>query len=86
MQVKIVKFKLYPEDDPTGYVVGLSVELDNGRSFYRDSLVNLKDSKGKTDEEIAQIAYADLKKGIETTAEVEGAKSSIIGEIITNEI
>jgi hypothetical protein len=85
MQVKIAKFNLYPKDEPTSYAVGFSVELDNGRSFYRDTTVSLEDATGKTDSEIAQLAYAELREGILATAEVEGAKSPIIGEIVVDE-
>ena len=65
MQLKVIKFKLYPENQPTGYAVGFNIKLLNGRSFYAHTIVNLEDLEdGKTDEEITQIAYGQLEEHI----------------------
>ena len=65
MQLKVIKYRLYPEDNPTGYAVGFNVKLINGRSFYAHTIVNLEDLEdGKTDEEITQIAYGQLEEHI----------------------
>ena len=85
MQVKIAKFNLYPRDEPTGYAVGFSVELDNGRSFYRDTVVSLEDATGLSDDEIVQLGYAALKEGIKSTAETQGAKSPLLGQSLNLE-
>ncbi len=65
MQLKVIKYKLHPEDKPTGYAVGFNVKLINGRSFYAHTIVNLENlEEGKTDEEITQIAYEQLEEHI----------------------
>ena len=65
MQLKVIKFKLYPENQPTGYAVGFNIKLLNGRSFYAHTIVNLEDlEEGKADEEITQIAYEQLEEHI----------------------
>jgi len=65
MQLKVIKYRLYPEDQPTGYAVGFNIKLINGRSFYAHTIINLEDLEdGKTDEEITQIAYEQLKEHI----------------------
>ncbi|NLX80335.1 MAG: hypothetical protein GXZ03_02070 [Proteiniphilum sp.] len=62
MQLKVIKYRLYPEDNPIGYAVGFNVRLENGRSFYAHTIVDLEDlEEGKTDEEIIQIAYEQLE-------------------------
>ncbi|HZJ99512.1 MAG TPA: hypothetical protein VFC79_05880 [Tissierellaceae bacterium] len=65
MKLKVVKYRLYPEENPTGYAVGFNVRLINGRSFYAHTIVNLDDlGSGKTDEEITQMAYEQLEEHI----------------------
>lgn len=65
MQLKVIKYRLYPENQPTGYAVGFNIKLINGRSFYAHTIVNLEDlEEGKTDEEITQIAYEQLEEHI----------------------
>ncbi len=65
MQLKVIKYRLYPENQPTGYAVGFNIKLLNGRTFYAHTIVNLEDlEEGKTDEEITQIAYEQLEDHI----------------------
>ena len=65
MQLKVIKYRLYPEDNPIGYAIGFNVGLINGRSFYAHTIVNLENlEEGKTDEEITQIAYEQLEEHI----------------------
>jgi hypothetical protein len=65
MQLKVIKYRLYPEENPIGYAVGFNIKLINGRSFYAHTIVNLEDLEdGKTDEEIVQIAYEQLETHI----------------------
>ena len=64
-QLKVIKFKLYPKENPIGYAIGFNVNLINGRAFYAHTIVNSEDLEdGKTDEEITQIAYEQLEKHI----------------------
>lgn len=65
MQLKVIKYRLYPKESPTGYAVGFNIKLINGRSFYAHTIVNLEDlEEGKTDEEIIQMAYEQLEEHI----------------------
>lgn len=54
-KIKVVKFELYPADEPVGYAVGFSYEA-NGRSGYIDLVVPLAEASGKSNEEIVQLA------------------------------
>ena len=88
MQLKVIKYRLYPEESPTGYAVGFNIKLINGRSFYAHTIVNLDDlEEGKTDEEIIQMAYEQLEEHIadrvgELTyiSTIEGIEININGE------
>ncbi|HZJ98766.1 MAG TPA: hypothetical protein VFC79_02100 [Tissierellaceae bacterium] len=65
MQLKVIKYRLYPDENPIGYAVGFNIKLINGRSFYAHTIVDLDDlEEGKTDEEITQIAYGQLEEHI----------------------
>ncbi len=91
MQLKVVKYRLYPEESPTGYAVGFNIKLINGRSFYAHTIVNLDDlEEGKTDEEITQMAYEQLEEHIaDRVGEltyipmIEGIEINIDGEYET---
>ena len=88
MQLKVIKYRLYPEDNPTGYAVGFNVRLINGRSFYAHTIVDLEGlEEGKTDEEITQIAYEQLEEHIADRVgeltyipKIEGIEINIDGE------
>ena len=88
MKLKVVKYRLYPEENPTGYAVGFNVRLINGRSFYAHTIVALDDlGEGKTDEEITQMAYEQLEEHIADRAgeltyapTIEGIEINIDGE------
>lgn len=65
MQLKVIKYRLYPENQPTGYAVGFNIKLINGRSFYAHTLVSLDSlDENKTDEEIVELAYLQLENHI----------------------
>lgn len=94
MQLKVIKYRLYPEESPTGYAVGFNIKLINGRSFYAHTIVDLDDlEEGKTDEEITQIAYGQLEEHIaDRVGEltyipiIEGIEINIDGEYETKAI
>lgn len=62
MQVKISKYELYPQPNPTGLAVGFSISLDNGKSFYLDTIVGM----GLTEEEAIEEAWNGLKSAIDS--------------------
>jgi len=65
MQVKISKYELYPQPNPTGLAVGFSISLDNGRSFYLDTIVGM----GLAEEEAIEEAWNTLKSSINSRVE-----------------
>ena len=80
MKVTVARFELYPSDDPTGYVVGFRVSASNGRSFYRDILVNFEENESRSDAEIVETAWRELKEDIILEVERLESKSDIIGK------
>lgn len=69
MKLKVIKYRLYPELNPTDYAVGFNVQTSNGRSFYAHTLVNLDSlDENKTDEEIVELAYQQLEDHISARA------------------
>jgi len=81
-EIKIAKFELYPQEEPTSYAVGFSIDV-NWRAFYRDTTVSLEESKDKTDEEIVAIWYEKLKEWIESEIERLGKKSPLVWQSFT---
>lgn len=81
--VTIARFELYPPEEPAGYCVGFNVSLENGRSFYRDTVVELDQASNKTDEEIVQVAWNMLEADILAEVERLKKKPSVIGQVWT---
>jgi hypothetical protein len=65
MQVKIAKYELYPQPVPTGLAVGFSISLENGKSFYIDTIVSMDLSEQQA---IAE-AWKLLKPSIDSQVE-----------------
>ena len=88
MKVTVSRLELYPNaEEATGYVVGFSVSTGNTKSFYIDTVVDIKDEDDnvvvESEDEAVEGAYEVLKAQIETkTAELE-AKSNLLGTVFT---
>jgi len=83
MKIITRRFETIPAGEPTDYVVGFEYSLDNGRSFYLEQTVSLEDAAGKTDHEIANIAYARLEERAgEREAELSGQSPLVNQEFI----
>ena len=86
--IVISRLELYPNaEEATGYVVGFSVSTGNTKSFYLDTIVDIKDENDNivvnNEDEAVEDAYEALKTNIETqTAELE-AKSNLLGTVFT---
>ena len=86
--IVISRLELYPNaEESTGYVVGFSVSTGNTKSFYIDTIVDIKDEDENivvsSEDEAVTSAYEVLKDDIETkTAELE-AKSNLLGTVFT---
>jgi len=69
--LKVTRYELSPKENPTHYDVGFEVRASNGRLFYISTKVAIDEEK--TDKEILQLAYDNLKAQIEPkVAELEG--------------
>lgn len=81
MKITIMKYEEYPKESPENYAVGFNIKLENGRSFYMDTLVNILEIKsGMTDEEITILAYEKLKeKIVEKVEKLTYSSPTIIG-------
>jgi hypothetical protein len=79
--LKVVRFGLHPENEPSCYAVGFSATAENGRGLYRDTIVNIDDAKGLSEEEIINLAWIKLGPGIEKDIEILGAKSVLVGQV-----
>jgi hypothetical protein len=78
-KIKIYRFELYPNDEPTQYWVGFSVEVDQHQPFLMDTYVAIADCADMTEEEICDVAYNNLKDAIQIRADELGAKSPVVG-------
>ena len=86
--IVISRLELYPNaEEATGYVVGFSVSTGNTKSFYIDTIVDIKDEDDNvvvaSEDDAVGDAYEVLKDEIATkTAELE-AKSNLLGTVFT---
>ena len=86
--IVISRLELYPNaEEATGYVVGFSVSTGNTKSFYIDTIIDIKDEDDNvvvnSEDDAVEDAYEALKSEIETkTAELE-AKSNLLGTVFT---
>jgi hypothetical protein len=79
MEVKTVKFELYPQDNPTGYAVGFHLYINN-KTVYRDILVTFSEISNKTDEEIIQYSWSKLKESLNLDELKLQSNKSILGK------
>ena len=77
----VSRYELYPSESPTGVCVGFNV-MKNGRSYYIDTIINIDDAKGKTDNEIVQMALSVLRPNINFWLSSVSSLSPIIGSTI----
>ena len=79
-EIKIVRFGLYPAEEPTSYCVGFSGQTAAGRSIYQDTQVALEEARDKTEEEIVALAWEKVKDGFTAWMEDLAAKSSLLNK------
>lgn len=80
--IRITRFELYPSTEPQGYVVGFTCD-HHASSRYFDTLVSMADASGKTDEEIAALAWDVLKSQYDAWFCECRCKSPLIGSTWT---
>jgi len=82
--ITITRYEMYPSEEPTCYCVGFSITCPSGRkTMYRDTQVALTDAQGKTEQEIADMAYTSLKESIDQWVCTEMTKPRILGSQFT---
>tara|TARA_Y100000034_G_C6881353_1_gene403910 strand:- start:1043 stop:1324 length:282 start_codon:yes stop_codon:yes gene_type:complete len=84
--IVISRLELYPNaEEATGYVVGFSVASGNAKSFYIDTVVDIKDEDDNivvsSEDEAVEDAYEALKAEIETKITELEAKSNLLGTV-----
>lgn len=78
--IRVVRFELYPADDPDSYAVGFNVVCTaNHRSVYRDTTVTIVAADAMTNEEIVAHAWTQVKDSVEAWYTSVASKSSLIG-------
>jgi hypothetical protein len=65
MQVKVAKYELYPQPNPTGLAVGFLISVDGGKSFYIDTIVSM----GLSEDAAIEEAWNSLKSSIDSRIE-----------------
>ncbi len=83
MRVFVRRLEVIPAGEPTDYVVGFEYTLDNGRTFYLEDSIPLADVAGKTDQDIATLAYAHLEElATRRESELSGQSALVHQEFI----
>jgi hypothetical protein len=66
MDIKVTKYELYPQPNPTGLAVGFTITLEAGQKFYIDTIV---DDMTLGVEQATSIAWFMLKSSIDSRIE-----------------
>jgi hypothetical protein len=66
MDIKVTKYELYPQPNPTGLAVGFTITLETGQKFYIDTIV---DDMTLGVEEATSAAWFMLKPSIDSRIE-----------------
>jgi hypothetical protein len=78
----LTRYEWAPNDNPTGVVVGFTAKCSpNGRSQYFDTVVASSSASGKTDSQVAALAYGVLSGSMITWADKEMHESALIGTV-----
>ena len=80
-EVKVVRFDLYPQEEPTGYAVGFSFSSNN-RTGYIDTLVTLDEAKDKSQEDVVLLALSKVRTDINSHLASFESKSPMLGTSI----
>jgi hypothetical protein len=89
MRIFKTRLERYPVDNPIGWVVGFTIQLENGRVFYAETLLKFEDLNAQgldvnvlTDEELFNLGYERLRDYITEKANILSSSSIIGGEFI----
>lgn len=94
VEIKIARCDPYPMIEPQGYVVGFIVYcLKNGKSMYRDVLVNFAElarivseaggviSENNESDIILDTAYAKIKESVKAWCECISSSPAVLGSV-----
>jgi hypothetical protein len=77
----ITRYEWVPSDNPTGVCVGFTGKCSpNGRVNYWDTVVASSSASGKTDEQVAALAWNTLSGTMVSWGEKEMHESALIGQ------
>lgn len=79
MKMIISKYEGYPIEEPIGQAVGFTVYA-NERSFYIDTVISNENIVVKTEEEILDLAWEELKEEILSKAEQLNLRPPLVGK------
>lgn len=79
MKMIISKYERYPTEEPIGQAVGFTVYA-NERSFYIDTVISNEDIVDKTEEEILDLAWEELKEEILSNVEQLNSRLPLVGK------
>lgn len=63
-KIKLVKFKPYPEINPTGYAVGFNIIIEDNDVSHIDTFISFEESHGMIETDIVTLAINKLKTDI----------------------
>ena len=79
-EIKISRLEPFPSENPSGWVVGFTVKIDETNNFYDVTTVSYEEAKEES--EAVDVAYTKLKPSIEGKIEViSNNQESLLGKI-----
>ena len=83
INIVISRYELYPNEAPMAMVVGFNITCHcNGRKMYIDTQVPLTNiTQSTTDEEVASLAWENVKNNVKTWCDEVTSKSAILNTV-----
>jgi len=78
--LRVQRYTLYPDESPDRYVVGLSLELPNGRQTYQEQTIPLTEAEGMTQAEIRDAAIQQAQPALEAWAADHASAPPFLGD------
>ena len=78
-EIKISRLESFPSENPNGWVVGFTVNVDQSNNFYEVTTVSYKEASAST--EAVDVAYTKLKTSIEERIKTIGNEESLLGKV-----
>ena len=78
-EIKISRLESFPSENPTGWVIGFTIEVDESKNFYDVTTVSFEEANEES--EAVDVAYTKLKTSIEKKIETVRDKESLLGKV-----